>query len=142
MSDYHDRLDEEMGRYSNTLEATHFNKVQIEMRLDELKEKFKMQPAETPKPSASTTIGVFLKGGARLYTYQCERPVEPGDLVNVKLPSNQIVTTKVEEVHERPQLSIKWETKWAVVVKTKAQAEADSAGVAEEVSDLSKSLGL
>lgn len=101
-----------------------------------------MQSTETPKPSASTTIGVFLKGGARLYTYQCERPVEPGDLVNVKLPSSQIVTTKVEEVHERPQLSTKWETKWAVVVKTKAQAEADSVGVAEEVSELSKSLGL
>lgn len=88
---------------------------------------------------SSTTIGVFLKGNAtRKYIYQCQLPVEPGDKVNVKLPSGVIITCNVEEVHPSPQLSDKWETKWAVVIQTKAEAEA----AAQEGSDLGRELGL
>ena len=79
-----------------------------------------------------------LKGGGRLYTYQCQYPVKSGDKVNVKLPSGHITTVNVEEVHPTPQLSDKWETKWAVVVQTKEEAEA----AAKEGSDLGKELGL
>lgn len=86
----------------------------------------------------STTIGLFLSGAKRLYTYQCQRPVEVGDRVNVKLPNGTICTQKVEEVHPKPQLSDKWETKWAVVVQTKAEYEAAN----KESSELGKGLGL
>jgi len=86
----------------------------------------------------STTIGAYLNGAKRLYTYQCQRPVEVGDRVNVKLPHGGIITIKVEEVHPTPQLSDKWETKWAVVVQTKADWEASQ----NLGSDLGRELGL
>lgn len=89
-------------------------------------------------PADSTTIGCFLNGAKRLYTYQCQRPVEVGDRVNVKLPHGGIVTIKVQEVHPAPQLSEKFETKWAVVVQTKADWEAEQ----QQGSDLGKELGL
>lgn len=86
-----------------------------------------------------TTIGVFLKGNAsRKYTYQCARPVAVGDRVNVKLPSGLIITVAVEDVHDTPQLSDKWETKWAVVVQTKAEYDA----LQGQGSELGKELGL
>lgn len=89
-------------------------------------------------PLTSTTIGCFLNGAKRLYTYQCQRPVEVGDRVNVKLPHGGIVTITVQEVHPTPQLSDKWETKWAVVVQTKAQWEVEQ----NQGSDLGRELGL
>lgn len=90
-------------------------------------------------PLPSTTIGIFLKSNTkRLYTYQCARPVEVGDQVNVKLPSGTIVTCNVEEVHAEPQLNPAWETKWAVVVQTKAEHEARL----NQSSELGKLLGL
>jgi hypothetical protein len=93
----------------------------------------------TPDEPLSTTISVKLSHAenARLYTYQCNYPVAIGDLVNVKLPSSQIFTTAVLAVHPTPQLSDKWETKWAVVVKTVAEVAAER----DTSSDLGKALG-
>lgn len=85
-----------------------------------------------------TTIGVYLKDSKRKYTYQCSHPVAPGDMVNVKLPHGSIITIEVIDVHPSPQLSDKWETKWAVVVQTKAER----AAMEQESSDLGKELGL
>ena len=102
--------------------------------INEVRAEEAAEAANTP-----TTIGIHLKGNtARLYTYQCNRPVKVGDWVNVKLPSNLIVTNQVREVHDTPQLSDKWETKWAVVVQTKEEYEAAQ----QEGSDLGKELGL
>lgn len=86
----------------------------------------------------STTIECVLLGAKRAYTYQCQRPVEVGDWVNVKLPHGGIITIKVEKVHPSPQLSEKWETKWAVVVQTKADWESEQ----EQGSELGRELGL
>lgn len=91
-----------------------------------------------PVSEHPTTVGVYLKTRTRLYTYQCNRPVQVGDWVNVKLPSGVIMTVMVEEVHESPQLSDKWETKWCVVVQTKEQYEAQQ----QQPSDLAAHLGL
>lgn len=92
----------------------------------------------TPAPAAATTIGCYLNGSKRMYTYQCQRPVNPGDKVNVKLPHGGIITVNVEVVHDTPQLSDKWETKWAVVVMTAA----DYAAEQRQGSELGKELGL
>ena len=89
-------------------------------------------------PTPPTTVGVYLKTRTHLYTYQCNRPVEVGDWVNVKLPSGVIMTVMVEEVHPEPQLSDKWETKWCVVVQTKAEHEAAQ----NQSSELGSLLGL
>ncbi len=109
--DQHDRIEEEAGRAANTEEAA----------------------AKPP-----TTIGAYLNGSKRMYTYQCARPVNPGDKVNVKLPHGGIITVNVEVVHDTPQLSDKWEMKWAVVVQTKAEYEASL----RQGSELGKELGL
>jgi len=84
-----------------------------------------------------TTVSVTL-GSQRRYTYKCELPVEVGDVVSVKLSSGQVFQTPVLEVHTTPQLSDKWETKWSVVVKTKAQLEAER----NQPSELGAALGL
>ena len=86
-----------------------------------------------------TTIGVYLSSDRkRLYTYQCQRPIAIGDRVNVKLPAGKIFTCEVMEVRPTPQLSDKWETKWAVLVQTKAEYDA----LNQEGSDLGRELGL
>lgn len=90
----------------------------------------------------ATTIGIYLHNSKRKYTYQCNRPVYPGDRVNVKLPGGAIVTEEVIDVHETPQLSDKWETKWAVVVQSKAEYEAAKQTERNIASDLGKELGL
>lgn len=92
--------------------------------------------------TTATTIGIYLHGSKRKYTYQCNRPVYPGDRVNVKLPGGAIVTEEVIDVHDTPQLSDKWETKWAVVVQTKAQYEEERFARKQEASDLGAELGL
>ncbi len=91
-----------------------------------------------PADQRPTTIGVFLKDSKRKYTYQCNRPVQSGDWVNVKLPHGAILTVEVVDVHPEPQLSDKWETKWAVVVQTKEEHEAAS----NVASELGAHLGL
>lgn len=93
---------------------------------------------ETIEPTPATTIGCYLNGSKRMYTYQCARPVNPGDKVNVKLPHGGIITVNVEVVHDEPQLSDKWETKWCVVVQTAAEYAASL----QQSSDLGKELGL
>jgi len=88
--------------------------------------------------STSTTIAISINNSGRKYTYQCALPVTIGDDVNVKLPSGHIVSVEVLEVHDTPQLSDKWETKWAVVTKTKAEKDAEKLAP----SSLGESLGL
>lgn len=97
---------------------------------------------DEPAIQPPTTIGIYLHGSKRKYTYQCARPVYPGDRVNVKLPGGAIVTEEVIDVHDTPQLSDKWETKWAVVVQSKAEYEAEKATQRNVASDLGQELGL
>ncbi len=91
---------------------------------------------------AWTTIGIRLNGGDKLYTYKCYLPVEVGAKVNIKLPSNLIHTATVQTVHDMPQLSEKWETKWAVVVQTAGEAFAEAEALRNSPSALGASLGL
>jgi hypothetical protein len=85
------------------------------------------------------TIGCSLGAeSSKLYTYKCDPVVQTGDFVNVKLPRGAVVRVEVKEVHESPRLSPNWETKWAVIVQTKAEAAATPL----EQSDLAKDLGL
>lgn len=89
-------------------------------------------------PDNATTVGVYLKTTKRLYTYLCARPVKIGDWVNVKLPAGAILTVMVQEVHETPQLSDKWEIKWCVLIQTKEEYEAAN----EQASELGALLDL
>ena len=85
------------------------------------------------------TIGVILNPEKPVqYTYKCDPAVQVGDFVNVKLPRGVIMKVAVITLHETPQLSDKWETKWAVIVQTREEAAAET----PTSSDLAKELGL